>query len=68
MVTSFKYMGQVISAMDDDWPAVVINLTRAKTVWSRMSRILSREGVASWVSELFFKFLVQAVLIFGEET
>ena len=68
MVTSFKYMGQVISAMDDDWPAVVINLARAKTVWSRMSRILSREGVTSWVSDLFFKFVVQAVLIFGEET
>ena len=43
MVNSFKYLGQVISATDDDWPAVVKKLAQAKTVWRRMSQILSRE-------------------------
>ena len=42
MVTSLKYLGRVISATDDDWPEVVRNLARVKTVWRRMSRILSR--------------------------
>ena len=42
MVTSFKYLGQVISAVDDDWPAAVKNLAWARKVWSRISRILSR--------------------------
>ena len=26
VVTSFKYLGQLISAADDDWPEVVRNL------------------------------------------
>ena len=68
MVTSFKYLGWVISAADNDWPTVVKNLTRSRKVGSRMSRILSREGAASQVSGFFFKAVVQAVLIFGAET
>ena len=68
MVTSFKYLGQVILETGNKWPAVVIKLARAKTVWSRMPSILSREGATPWVSGLFFKSVIQVVLIFGEET
>ena len=68
MVTSFKYLGRAISATDGNWPAVVRNLAQAKTVWRRMSRILSREGATPRVSALFFKAVIQAVLIFGAET
>ena len=32
MVTSFKYLGQVISEADDDWSAVVKNLSRERNV------------------------------------
>ena len=46
MVTSIRYLERVISAADDDWPAVVSNLSRAREVWRRMMGILSREGVA----------------------
>ena len=41
MVTSFRYLGQLISAADDDWKEVVSNLSRAREVWKRMKRILS---------------------------
>ena len=58
----------MISAADDDWTAVAKNLARARKVWSRMSRILRREGSAPRVSGLFFKSMVQAVLIFGADT
>ena len=68
MVTSFKYLGRVISATDDDWPEVMKKLARAKTVWIRMLRILIREGATPWVSGLFFKDVIQAVLLFGAET
>ena len=44
MVTSFKYLGRVISAADDDWPEVVQNLLKARMEWHRMSRILIMEG------------------------
>ena len=37
MVTPFRYLGWVILAADDDWPAVVKNLSRARAVWRRMT-------------------------------
>ena len=55
MVSSFKYLGQVILALDNDWPAVARNLAQAKTVWRRMSHILSREGATPKMSGLFLK-------------
>ena len=53
MVTSFKYLGWVISATDDDCPSVVRNLARAKAVWRTMLHIIIREGATPWVSGLF---------------
>ena len=68
MVTSFKYPGRFILATDDHWPAVVITSDREKTVWRRMSRILSRERATPRVSGFFFKAMIQAVMLFGAET
>ena len=50
MVTSFKYLGWVISAVDDNFPAVVRNLAQVQELWHRMIKILSRVGAALWVS------------------
>ena len=47
---------------------MVRNLSQAKTVWRRMSHILSREGVKPRVKGLFFKAVIQVVLLFGAET
>ena len=54
--------------VDDDWPSVARNLSLARAVWKRMTRILSREGAEPRVSVFFFKAVVQVVLLFGEET
>ena len=43
-------------------------MVRSRTVWKRITRILSRKGVEQRVSRFFFKAVVQAVLIFGAET
>ena len=68
MVTSFRYLGQLILEADNDWPEVVINLTRAREIWRRMVCILSREGASLRVSGLFFMSVIQVVLLFGLET
>ena len=68
MATSFKYLGRVISAADDDWSEVVKNLVWARNIWSRLLRIFSREGAAPRVYGFFFKAVVQAVMLFGAET
>ena len=68
MLTSFKYLGRVISVTDNNWPALVSNLARAKNFWSRMLHILIREGAAPRVSGFFFMAVIHGVLLFIAET
>ena len=44
MVPSSKYLGRALLAEGDDWPEVIRNLIKARAVWGRMTRILSRGG------------------------
>ena len=67
MVTYFEYFGQILTAFDDDWPAVVRNIRKARKIWTRLSRILLREGVNIGLSGMFCKAVVQALLLLGEE-
>ena len=67
-VPNFKYLGRIMTAGDDDWPAVAGNLVRARNSWKRLTRILSREGADKRISGTFLKAVVQQVLLFGEET
>ena len=58
MVKSFRYLGRVISVADDNCPELIRNMSKARTVWSNMMNILSREGARTW----FFRFLFKAVV------
>ena len=66
-VTLFKYLGRVLTAADDDWPVVVGNLWKTWESWDQLARILVREGASPRVSGMFFKAVVQAVILFGSE-
>ena len=41
-VTSFKYLGWVLTAADENWTEVVGNLCKARNIWALMPRILER--------------------------
>ena len=43
-VTTFKYLGRVMTEGDDDYTVVSGNLQKARKSWGRMSRILIQEG------------------------
>ena len=68
MITSFKYLGRVLTNLGGDWLAVVGDLRKAQKRWARLSRILGREGARTKVLGVFFKAVVQAVILFGLET
>ena len=57
-----------MTATDDDWPAVVRNLRKARRSWGRLARVLRREGAYPKVSRTFYISVTQAVLLFGSET
>ena len=67
-VTSFKYLGRVLKAEDDNWPAVVRNLwcTRQKWVWR--TRVLIRKGAYTRTLGQIYLAVVQSVLLYGSET
>jgi hypothetical protein len=67
-VSLFKYLGRPLSSLDSDWPAVYYNLKKARKRWARISRVLTREGADTRVSGMFYKAVVQSVLLYGCET
>ena len=68
VVPSFKYLGRIMTAGDNDWQVVTGNLVKARKSWGRLTRILIREGADKRISGTFFKAVVQQVLLFGAET
>ena len=67
-VSTFKHLGRVMTAGDDDWPAVTGNLAKARKSWGHLSWILSWKGADKRLSGNFLKAVVQAVLLFRAET
>ena len=66
-VATFKYLGRVMAAGNDDWPAVAGNLVKARKSWRWLSRSLIREGADKRVPGNFFKAVVHAVLLVRAE-
>ena len=56
-----------MTVSDEDLPEFVGNLRKERKIWARLSRILGREGANPRVSGMFFKAVVQAVLLLGAE-
>ena len=46
-------------AEDDDWPAVVRNLKRARKKWERLTWVLIREGADAWKQGHMYLAVVQ---------
>ena len=67
-ITTFRYLGRPLDQTDDDWPAVWQNIMRARSVWGILGTLLQREGEEPRVSEIFYRALVQAILLYGSET
>jgi hypothetical protein len=67
-VTTFKYLGRILTSRDNDWEAAYRNLKKAKQRWATISRILARESASPRISALFYKAVIQTVLLYGSET
>ena len=67
-VSEFNYLGRMLTALDDNWPAVVGNLIKVWNRWARMSRILGQEGADPQTSGNFYNALVQYTRLFGADS
>ena len=52
-VTSLKYLGWVLTDLDDYWTEVVGKIRKSWNIWARLVRIMGREGASLWVSVIF---------------
>ena len=68
LVPFFKYLGRILCNSNSDWPAVYKNLAKARSKWALISRPLLKTGVKPRVVGMFYKAIVQSVLLFGSET
>ena len=64
-VTSLKYLGQILTAADENWPAVIINLRKTRQKWAQMKRVLVREGADARTSGQIYLAVVQLVMLYG---
>jgi len=54
--------------MDDDSPDVYKNLAKARTRWGMVSQVLRCDKLRPKAAAMFYKAVVQSVLLFGSET
>ena len=65
----FKYLGRPLDLWEDDWPAVLRNIRKARQVWGHLGKMLQREGENPEVSTKFYRAVIKALLLlFGVET
>jgi hypothetical protein len=67
-VEVFKYLGWLLAYDNNDTQAMQGNLKKARKNWGQVSRILRAENASPMVCGVFYKAIVQAVLLFGSET
>jgi hypothetical protein len=67
-VTQFRYLGKPVLQNDSDNRAIRYNIAKAQGKWRMFSRILAREGAKPKVMGMFYKAVVQSVLLYGCET
>ena len=63
-MTTFKYLRHLLNATDDDWIELLVNLQKARKIWSCLSSIFGREGADAIISGCFYLTVFQAVLLF----
>ena len=64
---SLKYLGHIVTSLDDTWPELVGNLHNVSKRWVRLLIILKMERANPRLSGMLFKSTVQSVLIFESE-
>jgi hypothetical protein len=66
-VRAFLYLGHKLLSSENDWLDAIKNLVKARQRWARISRVLTREGANPRVSAVFYKAVIQTLLLYGSE-
>ena len=53
-VISFRYLGRILTATNNDWLGIISNIQNILWRWARLSRILGWEGADTWTLGRFY--------------
>ena len=68
-VNQFKYLGRILSNKDDDMIAIEKQLMKAKMTWGRIGKIIKRRTNSNpKIMSIFYKVIIQSVLLYGSES
>ena len=67
-VREFTYLGRILTENDDDTKAIESQILKARTTWGSIVNILKQEGANPKTMAVFYRTVVQAVLLYGAET
>ena len=67
-VDDFCYLGRILLSNSSDWAALYKNLRKARQQWGKLVRVLKRDGASPRAFGMFYKAVVQSVLLYGVET
>ena len=67
-VEKFKYLGRWLSQDDGDARAVRAQLVKARRVWARLGNVLRSKNAPPRTCGVFYRAVVQAVLLYGSES
>ena len=67
-VSYFKYLGRILSELDDDFTDVVCNFRPARKKWVCLTWVLGIEGADARTTGMFYIAVVQVVLLYVSKT
>ena len=67
-VESFRYLGRILAHDDEDVRAVRSQIRKARETCARVGQVLQANNTPPKVSAMFYKVVVQLVLLYGSET
>ena len=68
VVRQFQYIGKTLEHTDNDCPAVQHNIGKKFSVWHSLVKLLRQEGSDNQVSALFYRAVIQVVLLFESDS
>ena len=67
-VESFRYLGRILAQDDENVRAVQNQIKKARGTWARVGQVLQADNTPPKVSAMFYKAVVQSVLLYSSET
>ena len=58
-VSEFRYLRRLLTATNNDWPALARKIQKAQVSWGRLARVLGREGADPKASRSFYTAVTQ---------